>query len=118
MSPYRLAALLTAAAGLALAIAPARAAFDGTIEGLAWIRIALLLVTAWGLALQAGWARWAIVLLAAWCLASIFSAWRVPPMLRGMIPYFTLWRAMRTLGGLLALGAAIVGWNAPRERDA
>jgi hypothetical protein len=106
----RLPVTLTLLAALALCVAPLLA-LPRTFEVLALVRVAAVLVAAWGLSRGDGWARWLVTLLAVLTLWAAWRAWWLPLGLRVLVPYYRVWRAGRTLGALLLVGAAAAAWN-------
>ena len=116
--PNRLAVILTVLAGVALALAPIRTLSHGIAPLIGLLRVALVLLAAWGLSRQAAWGRWLVTLMAALSLWAAARTWRVPMSLRPIIPYFALWRTGRVLGAVLLVAAAIVAWAEGRRARA
>jgi hypothetical protein len=111
----RLSVLLALLAAVALALAPVRAMFHGISSLIALLRVALILLAAWGLARHAAWGRWLVTVMAVLSLWAALRTWRVPMSLRPMIPYFAVWRAGRVLGAVLLVGAAVTAWEGVRR---
>jgi hypothetical protein len=111
----RVAVGLTLLAAVALTVAPVRALQHGVVEWLGLVRVAAVLIAAWGVARGAAWARWLLTLLAVLMLWAAWRAWTLPVDFRALIPDYPLWRAGRGLGALFLAGAAAAAWGA---RDA
>jgi hypothetical protein len=111
----RLSVLLALLAAVALALAPVRSLFHGIGPFIALLRVALVLLAAWGLARRAAWGRWLVTVMAALSLWVAVRTWRVPMSLRPMIPYFAVWRAGRVLGAVLLVGATVTAWEGVRK---
>jgi hypothetical protein len=111
----RVSIALTLLAAVALILAPVRALQHGVTEWLGFVRVAAVLIAAWGLARGATWARWLVTLLAMLMVWAAWRAWALPVGFRNLVPDYLLWRAGRALGALFLAGAAAVAWGA---RDA
>jgi len=111
----RLPVVLAVLAAAALALAPLRALSHGISPLIGLLRVALVLLAAWGLAREAAWGRWLVTVMAALTLWAAVRTWRVPMSMRPMIPYFALWRAGRVLGAVLLIGATVTAWEGARR---
>jgi len=108
----RVSIALTLLAAVALILAPVRALQHGVTEWLGFVRVAAVLIAAWGLARGAAWARWLVTLLAMLMVWAAWRAWALPVGFRNLVPDYLLWRAGRALGALFLAGAAAVAWGA------
>jgi hypothetical protein len=67
-------------AAVALTLAPVRALQHGVAEWFGFVRVAAVLIAAWGLARRVAWTRWLVTLLVVllvWAVARLGSAGRV-----------------------------------------
>jgi hypothetical protein len=111
----RLSVILALLAAVALAVAPLRSLFHGISPLIGLLRVALVLLAAWGLARRAAWGRWLLTVMAVLSLWAAVRTWLLPVQLRQMIPYFAVWRAGRVLGAVLLIGATVAAWEAVRK---
>jgi hypothetical protein len=114
----RMPVVLALLAAVALAVVPLSALFHGISSLIGLLRVALVLLAAWGLARHAPWGRWLVTLMAFLSLWSAVRLWRIPLAVRQMIPNYALWRAGRVLGAVLLIGAAVAAWEEVRASRA
>ena len=113
--PLSLPVLLALLAALAFAVTPVWAVTHHFAPLTGILRVALVLLAAWGLSRRAGWSRWLVTLLAGLSLWTAARIWWLPLAFRHALPGYSLWRGARLVGAVLLVGSAATAWFAARE---
>lgn len=107
--------ILALLAALTFAVAPVWAVAHHFSPLTGILRVALVLLAAWGLTRRTGWSRWLLTLLALLSLWTAARTWWLPLAFRPVGPGYPLWRGARVAGAVLLAGSAATAWLAARE---